>query len=177
MDKYRGRREQGVSRVSRAVPRGFSPEAFKKLRVAMKVEVSDLARVAGVGTATISQWERGSRDPQIDKLAAVITTLATSPGHADELMETVIIVPRASRMIADWRALRGILQPRLADMIKKDLKDAGSKTSISTMGLSNVERGITPLRPEIAVALARALRLTVEDVEHAWDVARNRPLR
>ena len=164
MIRRSSRTQQGV-RVSRAVPRGFSPKALRELRVKRGVSVADLARVSGIGTATIAGWERGASTPQIDLLAKAVLHLSEGPSALRETMEAVILVDRADRDLADWRAIAGLLQPVLAQQL-----------GISTMAVSNLERGVTPLRPQIAEQLSVVLDISLSEVDAAWQTARRRPL-
>ncbi|WP_255450465.1 helix-turn-helix transcriptional regulator [Skermania sp. ID1734] len=139
------------------------------------VSRSALARVTGVGVSTISGWERGENEPTVDRLWMVWERVARelAPNaeevqireETDRFMALVIPIPAQERDLADWRGIRGMLQPTLAG----DLE-------ISTMSLSNLERGVSPLQDSLVPRLAESLRLTEAEVRAAYSRARDRPL-
>ncbi|WP_084423784.1 helix-turn-helix domain-containing protein [Rhodococcoides kyotonense] len=143
--------------VSRRVLRGFAPARLTAARESKGMSRADLARKAGVGGATVQQWETGTRSPQVDTLALVAKTLGLSVGH-------FVDVPRVERFPGDWRVLQGLTQPQL-----------GSLVGISTSMVARIERGEVKLTDENARRLASALQIDVHELIQCYERARDRP--
>lgn len=141
--------------VARSVPRGFDRVAMRAARVDAEVTRPQLCHEAGVGIATVKAWENGKSVPQIDTLRSVLGALerlgVTVP------VETVIVVPPEDRTLADWRALRLMLQPELAAAV-----------GVGTTHLSNIEAGAVSLTDRTRMGLAKALQVTPVEVDRAW---------
>jgi transcriptional regulator with XRE-family HTH domain len=144
-------------RMSRRVLRGFNPTQFAHVRHQRGLSVSDLARLADIGTSTIHAWEAGTRTPQIDLLARVMDFLQTP-------VETVVTIPIDERYPGDWRVMKGLTQPSLAAAAK-----------IATTTLRGIERADQALSDSNAATLARLLGITVEEYRAAYHRARRRP--
>lgn len=152
--------------VGSAVPRGFSPAALRAVRERHGVVSAELAEIASVSEPTLARWERGKSVPTVDALARAIRALAGEDDESfDALMAEVINVPAQDRDLADWRALRGFLQPRLAAAI-----------GTTPMQVSTIERSVVKPKPEVARALARTLRISEGEVWAAWQLRRSKPL-
>ncbi len=136
--------------------RGFKPQALTAARVAARMTMGDLARLAGVGLTTISGWESGARSPQADLLATVAEVLEVS-------LAELVHVPASERMLSDLRVLAGLTQPQLAEHI-----------GIATSSLANIERGIKPLSPTNRGRMAAALQVPESIIDAAYERARRR---
>ncbi|OZE93542.1 helix-turn-helix domain-containing protein [Rhodococcus sp. 14-2470-1a] len=143
--------------VSRRVLRGFDPARLTSLREQKGMSRADLARKAGLGGATVQQWEAGTRSPQVDTLALVAKTL-------DLPMSALVEVPRDQRFPGDWRVLLGLTQPQL-----------GQQVGISTSMVARIERGEVKLTDENARRLALALEIDVDELVRSFERARDRP--
>lgn len=138
-------------RVARGIPRGFAGNDFRSIREGeVDMRITTLARRSGVGVSTIAAWEASRRSPQIDKLRAALKVLEIPAGR-------VIHVNPKERTLADWRALRLLLQPELARMI-----------GIRTPHLSLIESAAMELTPDMRSKLATALELSEEEVSASW---------
>src|ERR1700757_1818186 len=84
------------SRMTRRVLRGFSAQQFAETRRRRGLSVSDLARLANVGTSTIHAWEAGKGTPQVDLLARVMEILDTP-------ISKVVPIAPDERYPGDWR--------------------------------------------------------------------------
>ncbi|WP_329955992.1 helix-turn-helix domain-containing protein [Rhodococcoides fascians] len=143
--------------VSRRVLRGFDPARLTSLREGKGMSRADLARRAGLGGATVQQWEAGTRSPQVDTLALVAKTLGVTMGD-------LVLVPRNERFPGDWRTLLGLTQPQL-----------GSLVAISTSMIARIERGEVKLTDDNARRLAQALDIEIDELVRSYERARNRP--
>lgn len=143
--------------VSRRVLRGFVPARLTSLRESRGMSRADLARKAGLGGATVQQWEAGTRSPQVDTLALVAKTLGLP-------ISDLVDVPRDQRFPGDWRVLLGLTQPQL-----------GQQVGISTSMIARIERGEVKLTDENARRLAAALEIEVEELVASYERARDRP--
>lgn len=143
--------------VSRRVLRGFDPARLTSLRECKGMSRADLARRAGLGGATVQQWEAGTRSPQVDTLALVAKTLGVTMGD-------LVLVPRNERFPGDWRTLLGLTQPQL-----------GSLVAISTSMIARIERGEVKLTDDNARRLAQALDIEIDELVRSYERARNRP--
>lgn len=143
--------------MSRRVIRGFNPETLTRIRTQLGYSRADLARHAGVGTATVQQWESGNRSPQVDKLALVAAALNVSMG---ELVE----IPKGERFPSDWRVLLGLTQPQL-----------GQQTGITTSTIARIERGEVALSDVNAATLSKALGISADVLRASYERARTRP--
>ena len=143
--------------MSRRVMRGFEPARLSRARESKGFSRADLARRAGVGGATVQQWESGNRSPQVDTLALVARTL-------DVPMSELVIVPEDERFPGDWRILLGLTQPQL-----------GKLTGISTSMIARIERGEVLLTPVSAQKLADALGISAIELHASYERARTRP--
>ncbi|WP_236724308.1 helix-turn-helix transcriptional regulator [Mycobacterium avium] len=146
-----------VRRMSRRVLRGFSPQEFATARIRAGLSVSDLARIANVAVSTIHHWEAGTRSPQIDILANVMTVL-----HAP--IESVVLIPTNHRYPSDWRAMKGLTQPQLA-----------AAAHMPTATIQRIERADYPLSDKNAQTIANVLSISVEEYKAAYQRARKRP--
>ena len=144
-------------RMSRRVLRGFSPRTFAAIRTRAGLSVSDLARMADVAVSTVHHWEAGTRSPQIDILASVMSVL-------DAPIEAVVLIEANERYPGDWRAVRGLTQPQLA-----------AAARLPTVTIQRIERADYPLSEQNAEIIANVLGLTVEEYRAAYDRARKRP--
>ncbi|NRI64864.1 helix-turn-helix transcriptional regulator [Rhodococcus sp. MS16] len=143
--------------MSRRVMRGFDPARLSRARESKGISRADLARRAGVGGATVQQWETGNRSPQVDTLALVAQTLEIP-------MSALVVVPEAERFPGDWRILLGLTQPQL-----------GKMTGISTSMIARIERGEVLLTDDSARKLADALGISVAELQASYERARARP--
>lgn len=143
--------------MTRRVLRGFSPTKFADTRRQRGFSVSDLARLADIGTSTVHAWEAGTRTPQVDLLARVMDILDTPISH-------VVLIEPGARYPGDWRVIRGLTQPELA-----------AAANIATTTLRGIERADIAFTDSNAVALAKLLDITVEEYRAAYDRARQRP--
>lgn len=143
--------------VSRRVLRGFDPARLTSLRESRGMSRADLARKAGLGGATVQQWEAGTRSPQVDTLALVAKTLGLP-------ISELVDVPRNQRFPGDWRVLLGLTQPQL-----------GQQVGISTSMIARIERGEVKLTDENAGRLAAALKIEVDELVRCYERARDRP--
>lgn len=145
--------------MSRSVIRGFRPDLFEAARVdGAKISRSDLARLAGLKTAeTIRRWENGSASPQIDLLKRALAALRI------DAVDVIRTDPR-ERYLSDWRHLRLMTQPQLAQ-----------QAGIATHLVMRIERGERELTDTIAAGLATALQITELEVRAAYERARTRP--
>lgn len=143
--------------VSRRVLRGFDPARLTSLRESKGMSRADLARKAGLGGATVQQWETGTRSPQVDTLALVAKTLDVPIGD-------LVDVPRDRRFPGDWRVLLGLTQPQL-----------GQQVGISTSMIARIERGEVKLTDENARRLATALDIGIDELVRSYERARDRP--
>ena len=144
-------------RMTRRVLRGFDPQAFAHARRRSGLSVSDLARLADVGTSTIHAWEAGKGTPQVDLLARVMEILKTP-------ISQVVTIEPDERYPGDWRVIRGLTQPELAAAAK-----------IATTTLRGIERADIALTDANAITLAGLLGITVEEYRAAYTRARQRP--
>ncbi|KXO95776.1 hypothetical protein AXK56_16320 [Tsukamurella pulmonis] len=168
--------------MARVVQREFSARQFRALLDEFELSTAELARRSGVSVSSISKWQREGRKsqttPQVDVLwtaVAAIAAVAIASGRGeyaeqtaievtDRLMERVIVVPAERRELADWRALRGFVQPDLAQ-----------RAEVSTSLLSLLERGAATLTDEVADRLAAVLRVSPDEVRRAWLRTKTRP--
>lgn len=168
--------------MARVVQRDFSAREFTALLKDLQVSNADLARRSGVSVSSLGKWQREGRKtqttPQVDVLRTAVSALAAvaqASGRAeyagmstealtDQFMERVIAVPADDRELADWRALRGMIQPDLA-----------SRIGVSTTTLSTLERGASGLTDEMTERLASELRITPAEVRAAWLRTKQRP--
>lgn len=88
---------------------GFEPARFIAAREAKGWDVLELSIQAGVGTATIYQWERGTRRPQLPILRKVARVL-------DVRLDELIIVPEEERTISYYRNIAGLTQVECATL-------------------------------------------------------------
>jgi transcriptional regulator with XRE-family HTH domain len=137
--------------------RGFSPAALNAARVDAKLSRPELARRAGVGHATVYQWEKGHTSPQVNLLARVVAVLGKK-------MTDVIDIPVDERFPGDWRVLAGLLQPSL-----------GRLAHVSTSTIAQIERGQTELSDAVAIRLADALGISVAVYRESFERVRHRP--
>lgn len=144
-------------RMSRRILRGFDAAAFATARKRAGMSVSDLGRLSGVAVSTIHSWEAGTRSPQIDILAAAMTTIG-------EPIESVVNVAHDDRYPGDWRVMKGMTQPQLA-----------VAASLPTVIVQRIERGDYPLSEDNANALAQVLDVTIDTYRQAYERARTRP--
>ena len=143
--------------MSRRVLRGFSPREFAAIRARAGLSVSDLSRLAGVAVSTIHHWEAGTRSPQIDILAGVMSVL-------DAAIEAVVLIDPGERYPGDWRTLRGLTQPQLA-----------AAASLPTATIQRIERADYPLSEKNAEIIANVLDITSDEYRAAYERARTRP--
>lgn len=142
--------------MSRRVLRGFSAHAFAAVRTQANFTISDLARLADVAVSTLHHWEAGTRSPQIDILAKVMTVLQAP-------IESVVLIPCHERYPGDWRVMTGRTQPQLAAA-------AGMPTALVT----RIERADYPLSDTNAETLATALGVSAAEYKAAYQRARDR---
>lgn len=164
--------------MSRTVLLGFDPGAFIAICDREDVSVPELARVSGVGSATIYQWRSGRTRPSINQLRRVATTLArlrrgdeeVSPDQHERdirrVLEECIAVAPQDRMLAYYRQTAGFTQPDLAAAI-----------GIPTSTLAAIERAEIPLNDTAAEALADALWIDMAEVRAAYARSSARPLK
>lgn len=153
--------ERLADRMSRRVLRGFEPDRLKSVRTKMDDGTgwspADLARMAGISTATIYQWESGRRTPQIDVLAVVAKALG-------QPISEFVRIPEDKRFPADWRVLSGLTQPAL-----------GRLAGIPTVLVGRIERAETPLTDPVVARISTHLGISVEQYRAAYERARCRP--
>lgn len=142
--------------VTRRSMRGFDPAALVAAREAMGWNSARLAREAGVGLTTLRHWERAQASPEPDNLARVAAALGTT-------IEAFIRPRTGPRTLADLRILAGLTQPQL-----------GRLSQISTTSIGALERAEIKLSTDRAGKIAGVLRLTVEEVQAAYEAARVR---
>lgn len=143
--------------MSRRVLRGFSREHFAATRARAGLSVSDLARRASVAVSTIHHWEAGTRTPQIDILAAVMTVLGAP-------IASVVLVDADQRYPSDLRVVRGLTQPQLA-----------AAAGLTTAAVARIERADAPLSDTNAALIARVVGVDVHQYRAAYQRARTRP--
>lgn len=136
--------------------RGFSAQALTAVRTQAGFTVSDLARLADVAVSTVHHWEAGTRSPQIDILAKVMTVLGAP-------IDSVVLIADHERYPGDWRVMTGRTQPQLAAA-------AGIPTAIVT----RIERADYPLSDTNAHTLATVLGISAEEYKAAYQRARDR---
>lgn len=144
------------ARMSRRVLRGFDRIAFTQVIEASGLSVSDIARGADIGTATVHAWKRGSATPQVDLLARVMGLLNVS-------IEVVVPIPPGERFPGDWRVIRGKTQPALA-----------AAAGIATTTLRGIERADIALTEANAEKLSTLLEVQASDYKEAYSRARKR---
>lgn len=138
-------------RVSmRRAIRGFTPKALQAARKKAKLSPADLARLAGVGTTTIRNWESGSSHPAPPALKRACEAL-------DMPIERVAVVPHGDERIADYRVRAGLTQ---ADLAKR--------TGLPATTVGEIERGHTDMSDSAAAAIAQALGLHKTYIQEAW---------
>ena len=137
--------------------RGFSAERFAAARHRSGLSVSDLSRLAGVGTSTVHGWERGRATPQIDLLARIMLILEAP-------ISVVVNIDPQERYPGDWRVLKGLTQPQLA-----------AAAGIATTTLRGIERADLALTDTNAGTLARLLGIGVGEYRASYQRARERP--
>lgn len=147
--------------MTRRVTRGFDPAALRQAREEHPSPAlrrrAEVARLSGIGVATLQHWENGTKSPTVDLLQRVAQVLGVS-------VETLVPIPRDRRTLRDWRVLRGLLQPHLAQ-----------RAGISNATLGRIEQGETALTPANAERLSVALDIPVVEVRACYERARNRP--
>ncbi|WP_299577442.1 helix-turn-helix transcriptional regulator [uncultured Williamsia sp.] len=143
--------------MSRRVMRGFSPAALREAREAANISQADLARLAGVGRATLYHWEAGKATPQVDVLVKVVARLGIS-------IADIVRVPVDERFPGDLRVLRGMTQPQL-----------GKAAGVSTAMVGAIERGEVDPTDAVAQAIARELGVTTAELAAAHARAKARP--
>jgi transcriptional regulator with XRE-family HTH domain len=148
---------RGRSEMSRRVLRGFSAERFVAARRRSGLSVSDLSRLARVGTSTVHAWEAGRATPQIDLLARIMQILGTP-------ISEVVTVDPDERYPGDLRVIKGLTQPQLA-----------AAARIATTTLRGIERADLALTDTNAATLARLLGIGVDEYRAAYQRARERP--
>lgn len=139
--------------------RGFDPKRLIETRHASGLQRSDLARLAGVPYNSVRRWEVGEADPTLDSLERIAATLEVD-------VSTIAVVSNRSRMLQNWRALRGLSQRDVADAV-----------DVSTSTYSRIERGESPMSADIRKRLGEVLGIDSETVARAWQQAHNRPPR
>lgn len=147
---------RACARMSRRVLRGFDRAAFTQAINDSGLSVSDIARGADIGTATIHAWKRGSATPQVDFLARVM-------GLLEIPIEAVVPIPADERFPGDWRVIRGMTQPALA-----------AAARIATTTLRGIERADIALTEKNAEALSALLDLDAAVYKEAYSRARKR---
>ena len=143
--------------MSRRVMRGFDPARLEQLRKDSRLSRPELARAAGIGHATLYQWETGATSPQVDLLKRVTDVLGVQ-------ISEVVVVPEDERLPGDWRVLAGLLQPQLGKLAK-----------LSTTTVAQVERGQAALTDETARKVSAALGISESVYRAAYERARSRP--
>ncbi|MGV9638091.1 helix-turn-helix transcriptional regulator [Nocardia rhamnosiphila] len=147
--------------MTRRVTRGFDPAALRRAREEQESAAlrrrAEVARLAGVGVATLQQWEAGKKSPTVDLLARVAEVLGVS-------MDALVPIPRDRRTLRDWRVLRGLLQPHLAQ-----------RAGMSNATLGRLESGEVALTDANAERLSTALDLPIAEVRDCYERARRRP--
>lgn len=137
--------------------RGFDADSLRSLRIAAGIGPAELARVSGVSENAVRSWENSKATPLIDKLRAVMETLA-------QPISAVVLVPEDERYMSDLRILAGLTQPELA-----------AKAGIPTPSLSGIERGHRPLTDRVVDDLCSALGVNEATLKAAYSRTRTRP--
>lgn len=145
--------------MSRRVLRGFSAASFEQARRANRLSRGELARLADISPGAVTAWETERATPQADTLARVTTILGIG-------IDEVVHIEPEQRSLGDLRIYAGLTQSQLAAHI-----------GMSTTSVAALERGESRLKPDVARAIAKALRRPHTDVTAAYDRARNRPAR
>ena len=143
--------------VPRRVLRGWDHHAFLQARRRSGLSREDVARIAGVGAATIQHWENGRHFPQIDILRKVLPAIKSK-------IEDVIHVPRHEWFPSDFRVMKQLTQPELA-----------LHAGITTSSLRGIERAGQNLMPHNAEKISRALGVSVDEYTAAFQRCWNRP--
>lgn len=146
--------------MGRRVHRGFDRDALRaalKTAKANGVPRSDLARLAGISAATIRSWDRRGGAPDIERLSRLCGVLGIA-------ITDLVRVPDDEAMPSDLRIRQGLTQVQLA-----------AAAGLSTTVVSAFERAESRWSPTKAARLATVLAVSVEDLEQAWQRARNRP--
>lgn len=135
--------------------------------------LSELARLAGVGKATLSRWESGSASPAIPVLEAVLDALDADL-YMRETAYGLVGAPRGIRALRESEARHredqtelGIGSLTLGDMIRalrvrRGLRSAqvASAVGVNPATISHWEKGERAPDPEARMRLARALQAT-----------------
>ncbi len=127
----------------------FDPEALKRLRRARGLTHDMLGARAGVARPNLIAYELGGR-PGVEMLVTMARALKVDP------WELTTVNP-AAPTLSDLRVRAGLTKAVLA---------ARLGMSRSTWHL--VEIGKRKLRPQVATATARVLRMSVRRVREAW---------
>ncbi len=138
--------------------RGFDPKRLIEARHASSMRRSDLARVAGVPYNSLRRWEVGEADPTLDSLERIAAAL-------DVDVSTIAVVSDQSRMLQNWRAMRGLSQGEVAAV------------DVSTSTYSRIERGGIPMSADTRKRLGEVLGMDDQTVARAWQQANHRPPR
>jgi transcriptional regulator with XRE-family HTH domain len=105
---------------------------LRRLRVARRLSLSELARATSMSKATLSGIERGGANPTIDTLTALATALGVSIG---ELLE-----PAAA---GEMCIVRGIEEPHASDRARVRLLEAASANGHSELFELSLPAGYT----------------------------------
>lgn len=143
--------------MSRRVLRGFSATAFQSARRANQLTRGELARLADISTGAVTAWENARATPQADTLAKVTSILGIA-------IDDVVHIDPAERSLGDLRIYAGLTQSQLAVAV-----------GISTTSMAALERGESKLRPEVAMAISKAIGTRATEVTAAYQRARSRP--
>ena len=139
--------------MSRGVD-GFSGAACRRARLATGLTADQVGLQVGVGEQAVLKWERAQSAPTADHLGILALTLAVS--------------------VADLLPRRTLTQPNLRDLrhfsglsVRSVIESLAPEARLSASGLIRLERGVSALKSEAAVALAKAYTVTVADIEKA----------
>jgi len=137
--------------------RGFDPGRLRALRGDRGLTQAELAKGVGVRRTYLVQWERlGGRAtaPTAPMLRRLADVLQVRP------CDLTCIEPEQA-LLSDLRAWAGLSQPDLARALQ-----------VPETTLSAVERGQRPLHASLAERLTVYLGVTVDEIQRAYDLAR-----
>lgn len=137
--------------MSRGVD-GFSGASCRRARLTVGLTADQVGLQVGVGEQAVLKWERGQSAPTADHLGQL--ALALDVSVAD-------LLPRGTLSQPTLRDLRHFSGLSVRSVIES--MEPGARLSASA--LVRLERGVSALKNEAAVALAKAYAVTVADVE------------
>jgi len=136
-------RDIGRAEVDKALGReetapAVSPDLLKRLRKRLNLTQTELARLVGVSTATVTSWETGKSEPARDRRKAIAGLRRMRPEQVDEQLgrrgapesEGLPVGEQAREEVKQTRQALGLSQKALAE-----------KLGVSTATIWNWEAG------------------------------------